>query len=102
MTTAIKKVFVSYSWRVEHDTGIVDALELLCKARDIQLVRDNNALQHGDLIREFMDQLSGGEHVITVFSGAYFKSNWCMYELLTTWQGGDFKDRTHPIIPHSE
>ncbi|HBZ29546.1 MAG TPA: hypothetical protein DEO56_02980 [Nitrosomonas nitrosa] len=97
MTTAIKKVFVSYSWRVEHDTGIVDALELLCKARDIQLVWDNNALQHGDLIREFMDQLSGGEHVITVFSDAYFKSNWCMYELLTTWQRGDFKDRTHPI-----
>lgn len=92
------KVFVSYSWAIERDTGIVDELGKQCEVRNIQLVRDNNTLQHGDLIRGFMDQLSGGEHIITVFSDAYFKSKWCMYELLSAWQKGDFKDRTHPII----
>lgn len=92
------KVFVSYSWDEEHDTGIVDELEEQCRDRGIQLIRDNNTLQHGDLIREFMDQLSGEKHIITVFSEAFFKSKWCMYELLSAWQKGDFKDRTHPII----
>jgi len=91
------KVFVSYSWRVEDETGIVGELEAQCRERNIFLVRDNKKLQHGDLIREFMDQLSGGEHIITVFSDAYFKSKWCMYELLKTWQKDDFKNRTHPI-----
>lgn len=91
------KVFVSYSWQVERDTGIVDELEELCGARDIQLMRDNNAMQHGDLIRDYMDNLAGGKHIIMLFSDAYFKSIWCMYELLTTWQKSDFNDRAHPI-----
>ncbi|MCP5251081.1 MAG: toll/interleukin-1 receptor domain-containing protein [Burkholderiales bacterium] len=95
--TSPAKVFVSYSWKVERDTGIVNELEQLCRERDIQLVRDSSTMQHGDLIRDFMDRLAGGEHIITVFSDAYFKSAWCMYELLTTWQRGDFKNRTHPI-----
>lgn len=92
------KVFVSYSWDVERDTGIVDELEEQCLQCAIQLIRDNNTLLHGGLIQEFMDQLSGGEHIITVFSESYFRSKWCMYELLSTWRKGDFKDRTHPII----
>jgi hypothetical protein len=91
-------VFVSYSWGVERDTGIVDELEKHCKSRHIRLLRDNNQIKHGELIQQFMDKLTGGEHVITVFSKLYFQSKWCMYELLTTWQRGDFQQRTHPII----
>lgn len=91
------KVFVSYSWKVERDTGIVNELEQLCRERSIQLVRDSSTMQHGDLIRDFMDWLAGGGHIITLFSDAYFKSTWCMYELLTTRRKGDFKNRTHPI-----
>lgn len=96
MTNPVK-VFVSYSWSVEDKTGIVGELEIQSRHRNIQLIRDNNTMQHGDLIRDFMDKLSGGEHIITVFSDAYFRSTWCMYELLRTWQKGDFKARTHPI-----
>lgn len=96
MTSPVK-VFVSYSWKVERDTGIVDEFERQCRERNIQLVRDKNAMQHGCLILDFMNNLSGGEHIITLFSDAYFKSTWCMYELLTTWRRGDFKSRTHPI-----
>lgn len=97
MTSPVK-VFVSYSWKMERDTGIVDTLESLCPERNIQFIRDSNTLQHGELINDFMDNLSDGEHIITVFSDAYFKSIWCMYELLATWQKGNFKDRTHPAI----
>lgn len=91
-------VFVSYSWGVEHDTGIVGELEKLCQFRKINLMRDNNEIKHGELIQQFMDKLTGGEHIITVFSKPYFQSPWCMYELLKTWQKGDFQQRTHPII----
>ncbi len=91
------KVFVSYSWRVEDETGIVGELEAQCRERNIFLVRDNKKLQHGDLIREFMDKLSGSERIIIVFSDAYFRSKWCMYELLEVWRKGNFIDRTHLI-----
>jgi hypothetical protein len=90
--------FVSYSWDVEHGTGIVAELEKHCQSRNIRLLRDNNEIKHGELIQQFMDKLTGGEHVITVFSKPYFQSPWCMYELLKTWQKGDFEQRTHPII----
>lgn len=93
------KVFVSYSWGIEASTGIVDEIASYCQTpRTINLIRDRDAMQHGDLIMDFMNHLSGGEHVLTVFSKPYFKSKWCMYELLKIWQKGDFKERTHPII----
>jgi hypothetical protein len=91
-------VFVSYSWSVEHGTGIVAELENHCPSRNIRLLRDNNEIKHGEPIQQFMDKLTGGEHVITVFSQPYFQSPWCMYELLRTWQKGGFQERTHPII----
>lgn len=92
------KVFVSYSWSVEKNTKVVDEIEALCVPREIMLLRDCNQMQHGDLIVEFMDNLTGGEHIVTVFSKPYFKSKWCMYELLKIWQKGGFQQRTHPII----
>jgi hypothetical protein len=91
------KVFVSYSWRVEQATGIVAELEKHCPPH-IRLLLDKNEIKHGGLIQQFMDKLTGGEHVITIFSKPYFQSVWCMYELLRTWQKGDFQQRTHPII----
>lgn len=91
------KVFVSYSWGVENDTGVVTELQRLCRERDIELIRDNEAMKHGDSINAFMDDLSSARNVITVFSDAYFKSKWCMYELLKTWWAGGFEQRTHPI-----
>lgn len=91
------KVFVSYSWGVEDDTGVVDALQQHSNPRGIHIIRDREAMKHGESINAFMDDLSGARHVITVFSDAYFRSKWCMYELLRTWWAGGFEQRTHPI-----
>jgi TIR domain len=90
-------VFVSYSWGVEKDTQIVEELDSLCQQRGIRLIRDNKTLKHGDLIEKFMEELTKGNHVITVFSKPYFESKWCMYELLRIYQRGDFEQRTHPV-----
>ncbi|MGR9053555.1 MAG: toll/interleukin-1 receptor domain-containing protein [Gammaproteobacteria bacterium] len=92
------KVFVSYSWTTENETHIVEELGKLCPQRGIELIRDNEALKHGDSIDKFMKELSRGDHVITVFSKPYFRSKWCMYELLSIYQRGDFAERTHPVI----
>ena len=89
---------MSYSWSTEKETNIVDDLDKLCPQRGITLIRDNKTLKHGDLIEKFMDELSKGDHVITIFSKPYFESKWCMYELLRIYQKGDFQQRTHPVI----
>lgn len=91
-------VFVSYSWGIEDTTSIVEEVALQGKCRKIRVVRDCNEMKHGDLIVDFMDKLTGAEHIITVFSKPYFTSKWCMFELLKIWQKGDFNKRTHPII----
>lgn len=92
------KVFVSYSWSVEKQTGVVGEIQSLCPARGIAFIRDESAMQHGDVIMDFMDDLTSGDHIITVFSKPYFKSPWCMYELLQIMQKGGIKERTHPVI----
>ena len=92
------QVFVSYSWKMEKETKVVNEIEGLCSQRNIQLVRDEDAMQHGDLIMDFMDDLTSGDHIITVLSKPYFQSKWCMYELLKIWQKGDYNQRTHSII----
>ena len=92
------KVFVSYSWGVEEKTKVVDEIEMLCLQRGINLIHDKDAMQHGDVIMDFMDGLTSGDHIITVFSKSYFKSPWCMYELLQISQKGKLQQRTHPVI----
>ncbi|MDD2464615.1 MAG: toll/interleukin-1 receptor domain-containing protein [Desulfobulbus sp.] len=93
-----KKVFVSYSWDVDKDTQIVDELAPFCPPRGIDLLYDRKVMKHGDSIRKFMDQLAGGEHIITIFSDAYFRSKWCMFELLTISKRDGFSARTHAIL----
>lgn len=92
------KVFVSYSWATKNQIPIVDEIGKLCPERDIQLIRDNTALKHGEPIDKFMDELSRGDHVITIFSKPYFESKWCMYELLSMSNRDDFEKRILPVI----
>jgi TIR domain len=91
-------VFVSYSWKLEEETKIIEKLKVPCENRGITLVLDRETLKHGDSIKQFMDDLTSGKHVITVFSDPYFRSPWCMYELLRLYQRGEFAERTHAFI----
>lgn len=92
------RVYVSYSWRVEVDTGIVKQLGELCKPRGIELIYDKTELKHRDRISGFMDRLASADHVITVFSKNYFESEYCMYELMKIRERGDFDQRIHPVV----
>ena len=96
------KVYVSYAWSVEREKGIVEKLEAACQARGIELLRDINQIGYGKSIREFMDQLAAGDHVVLVLSDAYFKSSDCMYELKGVFERSQdekaFRQRVHPIV----
>jgi len=95
MTT--KSVYVSYSWTAERETPLLDELGYVCKRHGLELRRDKDRLKHRDLIRTFMDELASSGDIITIFSDSYFKSEYCMYELLQIWKNGNFQERIHPI-----
>lgn len=91
-------VYVSYAWKEEEQNRLVDKLELACADRGIELRRDKNNIGYGDSIRQFMDQIGAAGYVVLVLSEAYFKSEYCMYELCRIHENRDFRKRVNPIV----
>lgn len=92
------KVYVSYAWKAEEDSGVVAALETALAGQGIELVRDVKALGYGGSIRAFMDEIAAAEQVVVVLSPQYVESPYCMYELIEMAQLGDFRERVYPIL----
>ncbi len=91
-------VYVSYAWKEEEQNRLVDKLGEACAARGIELRRDKTSIAYGDSIRRFMDEIGTGGHVVLVLSDAYFKSEYCMYELRQIYDNKDFRQRVNPIV----
>ncbi|HCZ15132.1 MAG TPA: hypothetical protein DHV85_11150 [Candidatus Accumulibacter sp.] len=86
-------VYVSYAWKEEEQNRLVDKLENACAARGIELRCDKTSIGYGDSIRQFMDEIGAGRHVVLVLSEAYFKSDYCMYELRQIYENKAFRQR---------
>lgn len=95
--TAPVKVFVSYSWSHERQTGIVDELEKACNTRGINLIRDSNTMQPSERISRFMERIADASHVIVVLSEAYFQSKYCLYEWKKLLQQKGLEQKIYPI-----
>ena len=95
---SVDSVYVSYAWQAEDETRLVDKLEEACRKRGIELRRDRNEIDYGESIRAYMDELGAGRHVILVLSDAYFKSEYCMYELREIYKNKDFRKRVYPVV----
>ena len=94
-------VYVSYNWPAEVDSHIVEKLKAAWQARGIDLVKlkiDKQAINYGDSVRAFMDELTQADSVIMVLSEAYFKSPNCMYELRGLSEHQDFRKRVSLIV----
>lgn len=91
-------VYVSYAWKEEEQNRLVDKLGEACAARGIELRRDKTSIGYGDSIRQFMDEIGAGGHVVLVLSEAYFKSDYCMYELRQIYENKAFRQRVNPIV----
>lgn len=92
------KVYVSYAWKAEEDSGVVAALEEALAGEGIELVRDVRRVGYGESIRAFMDEIAAAEQVVVVLSPQYVESPYCMYELIEMAQLGDFRERVCPIL----
>jgi len=92
------KVYVSYAWKAEEDSGVVAALETALAAQGVELVRDVRRVGYGESIRAFMDEVGAADQVVLVLSEAYFRSPYCLYELRAVAEHQDFRRRVHPVV----
>lgn len=95
------EVFVSYPKSTDNDKKIIrDLKKRFSKIQEIKLIYDEEELKPGDSIKKFIERLGEGKTIIVVFSDAYAKSNWCMYELLKIFKNNNNNNnlRNH-IIP---
>ena len=92
------KVYVSYAWEAEEDSGVVAALETALAGQGIELVRDVRRVGYGESIRGFMDEIGAADQVVLVLSEAYFRSPYCLYELRAVAEHRDFRRRVHPVV----
>ena len=91
-------VYVSYAWKEKEQNRLVDKLGEACVAHGIELRCDTTSIGYGDSIRQFMDEIGAGRHVVLVLSEAYFKSDCCMYELRQIYDHKAFRQRVNPIV----
>ncbi len=92
------KVYVSYAWKAEEDSGVVAALETALAGQGVELVRDVRRVGYGESIRAFMDEIGAADQVVLVLSEDYFRSPYCLYELRAVAEHRDFRRRVHPIV----
>lgn len=95
---SVSKVYASYAWEVENQTQILGKLEEACRPHGIKLMRDKNEIRYRESIRTYMDELAAGDAIVLVLSAAYFKSQYCMYELCEIYKRKDFLRRVFPIV----
>ena len=72
-------------------------------SRQIEVIRDNERLKHGQCIDTFMRDIGRSDHLCVFLSEGYLKSPNCMYELMIAWNRSkdnpdEFRDRVHPWI----
>ncbi len=86
---ATPKVGVSYSWKEEREGAHHGAVDRFCaslRKAGIEVIRDQDEVQHGECLSEFMRDLGASEFLCVFLSDGYLKSPNCMYELLVAWQ----------------
>ncbi|MGR0480978.1 MAG: NB-ARC domain-containing protein [Candidatus Electronema sp. V4] len=100
MNKTDQNVFISYSWGAEKKYPLVGELLAALAEKGIEVKRDSNAINYGDSIRAYMDELAAGRAIILVLSEEYFKSPNCMYELREIYLNSrkEFRKRIFPVV----
>jgi hypothetical protein len=93
--------YVSYAWDQEGQDGFVDqVLKPLCSQQEwqgLELRQDVNRVDVGDSLKAFVQEIGESGCVVAVLSDPYFRSFWCMSELLAVHQNGGLKGRLIPV-----
>lgn len=83
-----RRFYVSYAWRDASDESrekIVDRLCAAAEARGEPIIRDKTAVNVGDSISRFMQDIGKGERIFVILSQKYLESPFCIYELYLVW-----------------
>jgi len=103
-------IYVSYAWKEEEQNRLVDKLENACASSKTHVLRAGSnccvtrpasamAIRSGSSwTRSAPVGMSCWCYVVLVLSEAYFKSPYCMYELLRIYNNQGFRKRVNPIV----
>ena len=90
------QLFVSYSWSAKSD---VEQIDSSFHQMGIQLLRDARELQTFASVKEFMKKvIQKADYTFSVINTAYLKSFNCLFEIVTTLQDPDWRQRLFPLI----
>ncbi|HFD79038.1 MAG TPA: hypothetical protein ENK05_01435 [Gammaproteobacteria bacterium] len=79
-----KRIQLYLSYRCNNEDGKTArvSLERLCDDRGYPLIYDENGTGDGDSLTDFMEDLVSMPVVFLFLSPGYFRSAWCLYELI--------------------
>jgi hypothetical protein len=88
---SLREAYVSYAWKEERSTDPAKAGKVseFCTRLvhcGLSVVRDDQSLQPGDRLSDFMRRLGDSDRIFIFLSDAYLKSPNCMFEFLRIWQ----------------
>ncbi len=81
--TAAARVFISYN---HQDKAMAGRIEATLKQRDIEVVIDEETMQAGEKIEEFVEMVNHVDCVVALISRNSLLSPWVVKELITTLQ----------------
>lgn len=90
------KVYLSYK-RDEHPETVRQLSEWLKQQGFFDFHIDEDSIDYKDSIGEFVDRLGDGDAVVVVLGKQYFRSAWCMRELLSVSQKQCWSEQIFPL-----
>lgn len=94
MTNSIDiQVFLSYRHKNAQDIEARDILKQHCANEGLKLIFDKEAINKGDKLIVFMNDLSAARCVILLLSAEYFQSAYTLYELISIYDQANLEKR---------
>ena len=90
-------LYISYNWE-SNSQQLVDHFCFVLETERIGYKRDKKDCGYRNNIKEFMNAIRAGKTIVVVFSRAYLKSMYCMYELSGIMEDSAFESRILPVV----
>ncbi len=100
-------IYFSYAWEKEAQPPgdketVVDQLYEALAADGFRVLRDNQTINYGGLISQFIEDLGQGDLICVFISDKYLRSSYCMHELYeiarnSKWNKSHFAGRILPV-----
>ena len=89
-----KTIFISYC---HLDSASVDKIEQDLRPLSLKFHRDIRDIELSGSIKDFMNLIKTADYVMLILSDNYFKSQYCMYEILELFTLDNYREKIIPI-----